>query len=48
MYDISEQYPNEIVTYHFLIIPSDLIFDKCYPFPRKTAIPLCYTCPGYC
>ena len=32
MYDISEQYAEEIVTYHFLNIPSNLIYRKCYPF----------------
>ena len=36
MYDISEQYADEIVTYHFLVITSDLIYDKCYSFHRKT------------
>ena len=45
MYDISEQY--DIVTYHFLNIHSDLIYDKCYPFYRRTALFLFYICPGY-
>ena len=30
MYDISEQYADDIVTYHFLKIPSDLIHGKCF------------------
>ena len=36
IYDISEQYPDNIVTYHCLNIPSDLIYDKCYLFYAKT------------
>ena len=48
MYDISEQYADEIVTYHFLNIPSDLIYDKCYRFYRKATIFLFYICPDYC
>ena len=31
MYDIGD----DIVTYHFLNISSDLIYDKCYFFHRK-------------
>ena len=42
MYDTSEQYTDDIVTYHFLNIPSDLIYDKCYPFYRRTTI-FCFT-----
>ena len=32
MYDISEQYADDIVTYRFLNVPSDLIYGKCYSF----------------
>ena len=35
MYDISEQYADDIVTYHFLNIRSDLIYDKFYPYHSK-------------
>ena len=35
MNDIFEQ-NTDIVTYHFLNIPSDLIYDKCYSFYRRT------------
>ena len=42
MYDISGQYADNIVTYHFLTIPSDLIYDKCYPFYRRDTI-FCFT-----
>ena len=38
MHDISEQYTDDIATYHFLNIPSDLIYDKCYPFYRRAPI----------
>ena len=48
MYDISEQYVDDIVAYHFLIITSDLIYDKCYPFYRKTTFFLFCICPDYC
>ena len=30
MHGIFEQYADDIVTYHFLNVPSDLIYDKCY------------------
>ena len=48
MYDISEQYADDIVTCHFLNIPSDLIYDKCYRFYRRTTIVLFCICPCYC
>ena len=35
MYGISEQYADDIVTYHFVNVPSDLIYDKCYSFYRR-------------
>ena len=48
-YDISEQYADDIVTYHFLNIPSDLICGKCCSFSRKTTIfVLFYISPDYC
>ena len=28
MYGISEQYADDTATYHFLNVPSDLIYDK--------------------
>ena len=50
MYDISEQYADDIVMYHFLNVPSDLIYDKIYSFYRRTTnflFCICI-CPGYC
>ena len=40
VYDISEYYADEIATYHFLNIPSGLIYDKRYHFYRKATIVL--------
>ena len=37
MYGISEQYADDIVTYHFFNVPSDLIYDKCYCFCRRVS-----------
>ena len=37
MYDIPEQYADDVVTYHFLDVTSDLIYDKCYSFHGRTA-----------
>ena len=48
MYGISEQYADEIVTYHFLNVLSDLIYDKCYYFCRRTTNVFFCVCPGYC
>ena len=48
MYGISEQYADDIVTYHFLNVPSDLIYDKCHSFHRRTTIILFCICPDYC
>ena len=50
MYDISEQYADDIVMCHFLNVPSDLIYDKFYSFYRRTTnFLLCICiCPGYC
>ena len=38
MFGISEQYADDIVTYHFLNVPSALIYDKCYSFCRRTTL----------
>ena len=48
MYGISEQHAEEIVTYHFLTVPSDLIYDKCYSFYRRNTNFLFCICPDYC
>ena len=48
MYGISEQNADEIVAYHFLNVPSDLIYGKCYSFYRRTANFLFCICPDYC
>ena len=48
MYGIPEQYADDIVTCHFLNAHSDLIYDKCYSFYRRTTIFLFCICPGYC
>ena len=48
MYGISEQYADGIVTYHFLNVPSDLIYDKCYSFYRRTTNFLFCICSDYC
>ena len=48
MYGSSEQYADDIVTYHFLNVPSDLIDDKCYSFCRRTTNFLFCICPDYC
>ena len=48
MYGISEQYADGIITYHFLNVPSDLIFDKCYSFYRRTTNDLFCICSDYC
>ena len=42
IYDISEQYTDDFVTYFFLNNPSDLIYDKWYPLYRRTTI-FCFT-----
>ena len=36
MHGISEQYADDIATYHFLNVPSGLIYDKRYSFYRGT------------
>ena len=36
MYDIPEQYADDVVTYHFLDVTSDQIYDKFYSFHEKT------------
>ena len=38
MYDISEQYTDDIVRYHFPNTPSDLIYDRCCSFYGRTTI----------
>ena len=38
MYNFSEQNTDDMVTYHSLNIPSDLIYDKSYSFYRTTTI----------
>ena len=48
MYEISEQYAYDIVTYHFLNVPSYLIYDKCYSFYRRNTNFLFCICPDYC
>ena len=48
MYGICEQYADDIVTYHFLTVPSDLIYDKCYSFYRRTTNFWFCICPDYC
>ena len=48
MYGISEQNADEIVTYHFLNVASDLIYSKCYSFYRRTTKFLFCICPDYC
>ena len=48
MYDISEKYADDIATHHFLNIPSDLIYDKCYSLYGRTTIFLFCICPDYC
>ena len=48
MYGISEQNADEIVTYHFLNVPSDLVYGKCYSFYRRTTNVLFCTYPDYC
>ena len=48
MYGISEQYADDIVTYYFLNVPCDLIYDKCYSFCRRTTNVLFCICPDYC
>ena len=48
MYGISEQYADDIVTHHFLNVPSDLIYEKCYSFCRRTTNFLFCICPDYC
>ena len=48
MYDISEQYTDDIVTYHFLNVTSHLTYDKCYSFYRRTTTFLFCICPDYC
>ena len=48
MYGISEQYADDIVTCHFLNDPSDLIYDKCYSFYRRTTHFLFCICPNCC
>ena len=47
MYGVSEQYADDIATYHFLNPPSDLIYDKCYFYRRTTNVLFCI-CPNYC
>ena len=54
MYGIPEQYVDDvsssiyIVTYHFLNVLSDLIYDKCHSFYRRATNLLFYICPDYC
>ena len=48
MYGISEQYADDIVTYHFLNVSSNLIYEKCYSFYRTTTHFLFCICPDYC
>ena len=48
MYGISEQYADDIVTYHFLNVTFNLIYDKCYSFYRRTTNVLFCICPDYC
>ena len=45
---ISEQYADDIATYHFLNVPSDLIYEKRYSFYRRTTNFLSCICPDYC
>ena len=47
IYDVSEQYADDIVTYHFLNISFDLIYEKCYSFHGKTKIFMFYISPSY-
>ena len=44
MHDIYEQYTDDIATYSFNI-PSDLMYDMCYPLRVKTLF-FCF-CSGY-
>ena len=48
MHDNSETYADVIVTYHFVNISSDLIYDKNYYFSRRTTAFLFWICPDYC
>ena len=48
MYDVSEQHADDIVTYHFLNISSDLIYEKCYSCHGKTEIFMFYISRSYC
>ena len=46
-HDNSEHFADDIVTYHFLNTPSNLIYEKCYSFYRRTTIFLFCICPDY-
>ena len=48
MYGICEKYADYTVTYHFLNVLSDLIYDKFHSFYRRTTNFVFCICPDYC